>query len=144
MGLSNLIKAKNRSKKRLGRGLGSGKGKTGGRGTKGQKARGKIPLNFSGDLAFYKKLPNRRGLGNPKVSETPKIVTLSDLNNFPTKAVIDLEQLLKANVINKKEAKYGVKILGSGELKKALVVKLPTSKSARQKIEKMGGKVTYA
>ena len=144
MNLNKLIKVKIRSKKRLGRGLGSGKGKTVGRGTKGQKARGKIPLNFSGDLAFYKKLPNRRGLGNASVSQNFKIVTLSDLNVFPTKAVVDIEQLLKANIINKKEARNGVKILGTGELKKVLSIKLPVSKTTREKIEKLGGKVTNA
>ena len=143
MSLSNLIKAKKRNKKRLGRGLGSGKGKTGGRGTKGQKARGKIPLSFSGDLSFYRKLPNRRGLGNAKVSKNPKIITLSDLEKLPAKSVVDLEQLIKARLINRKEAEKGVKILGDGQLKKALTVKLPVSKSAQQKIEKLGGKVIY-
>ena len=58
--------------KRLGRGIGSGKGKTGGRGSKGQKARGKVPLAFAGsNLPLYKKLPLRKGLGNRKVSGKP-------------------------------------------------------------------------
>ena len=131
-------------KKRLGRGLGSGRGKTSGRGTKGQKARGKIPQNFSGDMAFYKKLPNRKGLGNPKIFENPRIITLSILNNLPAKTVVDLDQLLKANIINKNDLKKGVKILSTGELKKALNINLPVSKGARQKIEKAGGKVTDA
>lgn len=144
MRLHELEKIKTRDAKRLGRGIGSGKGKTVGRGTKGQKARGKIPLSFSGDLAFYKKLPNRRGLGNPKISQSPKTITLQALNIFPAKSTIDLEQLLKAKVISDKEIKKGVKILGEGELKKALIIKLPVSKTAKEKIKKKGGKVTDA
>lgn len=141
--LNALIRIKSKSKKRIGRGIGSGKGKTAGRGTKGQKARGKIPLGFSGDLSFYKKLPKRKGLGNPKLSLSPKIITLSQLNIFPAKTVIDLEQLLKANLISEKDAKKGVKILGGGELKKAFTVKLAHSKSAKEKIIKLGGKIEY-
>lgn len=73
MKLNQLPKLKNRGKKRLGRGLGSGKGKTAGRGTKGQKARGKIPVNFSGaGLALYKKLPLRRGKGNKSPGKKEK------------------------------------------------------------------------
>lgn len=144
MQLNQLIKIKARSDKRLGRGIGSGKGKTAGRGTKGQKARGKIPLAFSGDLSFYKKLPKRKGLGNAKISSNPKIISISSLNIFPAKATIDLEQLLKAQVISEKEVKRGVKILGEGELKKALTVKLPVSKTAKEKLLKLGGKVDYA
>lgn len=144
MRLHELIKIKSRSKKRLGRGVGSGKGKTGGRGTKGQKARGKIPIGFSGNLSLYKKLPKRRGLGNPKLSASPKPITISSLNVFPKKATIDLEQLLASGVIDKKDAMRGVKILAGGELKKALTIKLPVSKAARQKLEKVGGKVDYA
>ncbi len=62
MNLSQLLKIKTKGLRRLGRGVGSGRGKTSGRGTKGQKARGKIPLNFTGAMALYKKLPRRRGL----------------------------------------------------------------------------------
>ncbi len=141
MKLHEIVKIQKRSKKRVGRGIGSGKGKSAGRGTKGQKARGKIPLGFSGDLAFYKKLPKLRGLGNPKVSPNPKVVTLSTLNTFPAKAIIDLEQLLRANIIKKREVKRGVKILNIGEIKKALTVKLAVSKAAGEKIKRRGGKV---
>ena len=66
--------------KRLGRGTGSGLGKTAGRGTKGQKARGKIPASFTGaGLPTFKKLPLRRGLGNRIVSIKPKVINLSKL-----------------------------------------------------------------
>lgn len=144
MKLHELMKVKDKSKKRLGRGIGSGKGKTAGRGTKGQKARGKIPITFSGDLAFYKKLPKKRGLSNPKLSAKPKVITLSALNIFPARATIDLQHLLKTKLIKTGELKLGVKILGEGELKKALTVKLPVSKTAKEKIIKVGGKIDYA
>lgn len=126
-------------KKRLGRGIGSGKGKTAGRGTKGQKARGKIPAAFTGSLPLYKKLPLRRGLGNPTKSAKPKTLSLSELNVFPARSTVDIEQLIKAKVLSEKEARRGVKILATGSLKKALTVKLPVSKSAREKIAKEGG-----
>lgn len=127
-------------KKRLGRGMGSGKGKTAGRGTKGQKARGKIPASFTGSMPFYKKLPLRRGFGNHKFGSKPKIISLSKLNVFSARTTVDMEQLAKMKVITEKEMATGVKILG-GQLEKALIVKLPVSKSVRAKIEAKGGKV---
>jgi large subunit ribosomal protein L15 len=145
MKLSNLLKVKTRSKKRVGRGIGSGLGKTAGRGTKGQKARGKIPVGFTGaGLATFKKLPLRRGLGNPKVSTKPRTLALSALNIFKSKTVVDLEQLLKANLITKKDAEKGVKILADKELTVDLVIKLPLSKSAKLEVEKKGGSVENA
>lgn len=143
MKLHEVIGIKTKDKKRIGRGIGSGKGKTAGRGTKGQKARGKIPLTFTGGLSLYKKLPLRRGKGNPKLSTKMKIVSIDKLNVFKAKAAVDTEKLLEAKIISEKEAKGGVKILDSGELKKALTIKLPVSDSARKKIEKLGGKVEY-
>lgn len=142
MRLHELVKIQKRPKKRIGRGLGSGKGKTGGRGTKGQKARGKIPVGFSGDLAFYKKLPRRKGMGNSAVSVKPRLITLSELSVFKSKTVVDITQLLSAKIITDKDSKRGVKILATGEINKALIIKLPASKSARQKIESRGGKIT--
>lgn len=120
--------------------MGSGKGKTSGRGTKGQKARGRVPASFTGSMPFYKKLPLRRGFGNHKFGSKPKIVSLSKLNVFSARTTVDMEQLVKANVITEKEIATGVKILG-GQLEKALIVKFPVSKSARAKIEAKGGKV---
>ena len=141
MKLHELLKVNQRPKKRLGRGIGSGKGKTAGRGTKGQKARGKIPATFTGSLSLYKKLPLRRGKGNPKLSVKPKLINLSKLNVFKSKEVVDIGKLLEARIITEKEAKKGVKVLGNGELNKVLTIKLPVSKSVLQKIEKLGGKV---
>ena len=141
MKLNELLKVKTRSKKRIGRGLGSGKGKTSGRGSKGQKARGRLPVGFSGDVALFKKLPKKLGQGNPKISEKPTVLNLSSLEVFKPKTVVDLEEVLKMKIINKKNSKRGVKILGRGIIKTALVIKLPTSQSARKKIENAGGKV---
>jgi|Napbiome12C3dose_1001474.scaffolds.fasta_scaffold00024_51 large subunit ribosomal protein L15 len=141
MKLNELLRVKSRSKKRLGRGLGSGKGKTGGRGTKGQKARGTIPVTFTGGLSLYKKLPLRRGKGNRQVSVKPKIISLSQLNVFKDKEVVDINKLQEAKIISAKEIKKAVKILGTGEITKVLTIKLPVSASARRKIEELGGKV---
>lgn len=141
MRLHELIKIKTKSKKRLGRGIGSGKGKTAGRGTKGQKARGKIPATFSGGLSLYKKLPLRRGMGNPKMSSKPNLVSLSELNVFEKNSVVDVQKLIEEGIIKSEDAKKGVKILSNGEVTKALTVKLEVSKKALEKIEKMGGKV---
>ncbi len=144
MKLNNLPKIASREKKRLGRGIGSGKGKTAGRGTKGQKARGKIPINFSGaGLAFYKKLPKRLGLGNTVISYKPKAISLSKLNRFKNNTVVDLEQLLQVKLIDKKDLKYGVKLLADQGLSTKLVIKLPVSKKAAVEIEKKGGKLDY-
>lgn len=143
MKLHELLKIKLKSKKRVGRGIGSGLGKTAGRGTKGQKARGKIPATFTGGLALYKKLPLRRGKGNTVLSEKLKTVHLSELSVFKDKTVVDVAKLIEVKIISEKEARQGVKILGDGEINKALTIKLLTSESTRQKIEKAGGKVVY-
>lgn len=143
MKLSELKKVKTMANKRIGRGLGSGKGKTSGKGTKGQKARGKIPAGFVGGSALYKKLPLRKGLGNPKMSGKPTIVNLSKLNAFKDKSKVGIEDLIKSNIISEQEAKKGVKVLGNGEIEVGLIINLPVSKSARLKIEKKGGKVEY-
>lgn len=140
MRLHELIKIQDRSSKRLGRGLGSGKGKTSGRGTKGQKARGKIPAIFSGDLSFYKKLPRKRGMGNTKISIKPKPINLSALNIFKAKSIVDWDALLNAKIVSKKELKRGVKVLAGGDINHSLTVKLSVSKNARRKIEKRAAK----
>ncbi|MBI2085795.1 50S ribosomal protein L15 [Candidatus Daviesbacteria bacterium] len=127
--------------KRLGRGIGSGKGKTAGRGTKGQKARGKIPATFTGGLSLYKKLPLRRGKGNPNLSIKPKLISLSQLNIFKDEEVVDINKLLEAKIISGTEAKKGVKLLDNGELTKKLTIKIPMSATAQKKIEKLGGKI---
>lgn len=143
MQLNNLDKLTTPSAKRLGRGIGSGRGKTSGRGMKGQKARGKIPAaNVGGGLIYYKKLPYRRGLGNSKVSGKPTLVKVSELNVFKTGAVVTMAALLENKLVNEKSAKKGVKIVNGGEMTiKNLSVEVPVTKSAKSVIEHSGGKV---
>lgn len=142
MKLYKLLKVKTKSRKRAGRGIGSGLGKTAGRGTKGQKARGKIPVGFSGSgLPTFKKLPKKKGAGNRKVSIKAKLLNLSKLNVFKPNSMVDLEQLMKAKLINEKDIKRGVKILAGGEITRSLTVKLPVSKKAIKEIDNAGGKV---
>ena len=130
--------------RRVGRGHGSGRNKTAGRGTKGQKARRDIKLHFEGGaLPLIKRLPFLKGKGrNKKFGRGPVVINVKQLNTLPAKSVVDLEFLTKNKMVDKKIAKtWGVKILGDGELKIALTVKLPVSNSARAKIEKIGGSV---
>jgi large subunit ribosomal protein L15 len=147
MQLNQLPKIKSKKKKRLGRGYGSGKGgHTVGRGSKGDKARGKVALTFEGTKikkSLIKKIPLQRGKGKLKPSrKKPLVVNLKDLNVFKKEAKVDLESLLKAGIVEEKEARrFGVKILGDGEIKVALTVSLPCSKSAAEKIKKAGGEV---
>ncbi len=147
MKLNKIQKIKKKRSKRIGRGSGSGKGKTGGRGTKGQNARGKLPITHAhyegGQRPLIKRLPYKRGKGNPKISKKPLIVNLKALNLLPKGQDVDLEALIKHGIIEDKDAKsYGVKILGDGSLNHPLTVTLPISKSAAGKIEKAGGRVT--
>lgn len=144
MKLNNLIKTTKRKNKRIGQGHGSGRVKTAGRGTKGQKARGKIPIHFEGGaVTLIKRLPFRRGKGKNKAfSKKPMIINVKTLNLLPKNSIVNIETLVKNNLINAKDAKtYGVKILGEGDLTISLVVKLPASKGAIKKIEKAGGKL---
>lgn len=126
--------------KRKGRGHGSGNGKTAGYGHKGQKARSGVKkAGFEGgQMPLQRRLP-KRGFNNifAKVYTTVKI---SDLNQFEAGSVIDTQALLDKKII--KKANDGVKVLGNGELDKALTVQLAAfTASAKEKIEKAGGKV---
>ncbi|OGE37752.1 50S ribosomal protein L15 [Candidatus Daviesbacteria bacterium RIFCSPLOWO2_01_FULL_39_12] len=141
MRLHELNKLKTKSKKRLGRGLGSGKGKTAGRGSKGQKARGKIPATFTGTPALFKKLPLRRGKGNPKIPAKVIPLSLSKLNEFRENVTVDMQKLIDQGIIKAKDVRRGVKVVAGGEVSKALILELAVSKEARQQIEKRGGKV---
>ncbi len=144
MQLNNLKKVTTKSKKRLGQGHGSGRVKTSGRGTKGQKSRNKVALSFEGGaLPLIKRLPFRRGKGRNKVfKKKPIVINVKVLNLLKPGTVVDLKSLISHHIVEEKEAlEYGVKILGDGELKNSLTVKLPTSKSAAEKIKKAGGRV---
>jgi len=144
--MQKLSKIVIRPNKRLGRGIGSGKGgHTSGRGQKGQKSRGKIGILFEGykmKKSFIKRLPLRRGKGKFKAKEKPIIVTLRYLNIFPVGTTVDVQNLVRQGIVDKKEAySVGVKILGNGDIKKKLTIAVPISKQAAKVIEKAGGKV---
>ena len=144
MNISDIGKLTARSKKRVGQGHGSGRGKTAGRGTKGQKARNKVAINFEGGaLPLTKRLPFLRGKGrNKSLQIKPYVVNVEDLNVFAKGTVVDAKKLSQQGLIPTDPEKYKtVKILGDGELEVALTVKLPTSKGAAEKIAKAGGTV---
>lgn len=129
-----------RKRRRIGRGLGSGRGTTAGKGTKGQKARsggGVSPHFEGGQLPLVKKLPYRRGFTNVNRVEY-QAVNLADLKKFPAGATVDLAVLIGAGLV--KNERERVKILGTGDLDRALTVTAHRfSASARQKIEAAGG-----
>ena len=127
--------------KRLGRGIGSGLGKTSGKGHKGQNARsgGGVRVGFEGgQMPLVRKLP-RRGFKNADFKKVYSIINLSQLNKFDANSVVDEKALIEKGIFSKIE-EYGVKVLGSGKLEKPLTVKAHKfSKSALEKIKKAGG-----
>ncbi len=127
--------------KRIGRGIGSGLGKTSGKGHKGQWARsggGVRPGFEGGQMPLTRRVP-KRGFKNHFTAEYVTI-NVGALNDFKDESVIDLELLLNAGLV-RKDAPYGLKVLGDGELEKKLVVKAAKfTKAAAEKIEKAGGK----
>lgn len=126
--------------KRIGRGNGSGNGKTAGKGHKGQKARsgGGVRIGFEGgQMPLMRRIP-KRGFNNIFATKYA-IINVSDLNKFKDGTVVDTELLKAAGLINKEFD--GVKVLGNGELTSKVTVKAAKfSKSAIEKIEKAGGK----
>lgn len=146
MELSNLPKLIAKSKKRVGQGIGSGKGgHTSGRGQKGQKARNKVPVYFMGAAAgasLIKRLPYLRGKGKMK-SHSRKLfpINVQFLNVLPKGTDVTIDSLIKHNIVTEDVRIYGVKIVGGGKLEVALTVALPVSKQAQTKIEKAGGTV---
>ncbi len=146
MTLNKLDKTTSRSKKRVGRGYGSGKGgHTSGRGAKGQKARSKVKLYFEGTpmrKSLIRRMPMLRGkLKNKSFKQQSIILNLKHLNLLPKNSTVDHKTLIKHNLLPKEADKHPVKILGDGELSHPLKVTLPTSKSAAKKIQKAGGKL---
>ena len=138
----------NRKKKRIGRGPGSGKGKTGGRGIKGQKSRSGVAIKGyeGGQMPLYQRLPKRgfKSLVNKKKFAIINLSRIQDIISNEKKKVdnkISLLNLQKSKLINKKYTK--LKLLGSGDLKQKFDIEVNSiSKSAKEKIEKIGGKVT--
>lgn len=129
--------------KRIGRGLGSGHGKTSTKGHKGQKARSggtKGPGFEGGQMPLQRRLP-KRGFSNAPFKKVYAIVNLDDLNKISTEVDVITPEVLKERGIVK-NLKDGLKILGNGDIDRAITVKAHAiSKSARQKIENRGGKV---
>src|SRR4030042_6871498 len=142
--LSKLPKITKSRKKRLGQGHGSCKGKTSGRGTKGQKSRGKISKTIGiGGVSSLKRLPLYRGKyrNKPKTGK-PLPVNLKYLSVLPEGSDVTVETLVSFHIVDERLAKLnGVKILGEGEITKKLTIKVSCSKGAQKKIEKIGGKV---
>lgn len=128
--------------KRVGRGPGSGHGKTSGKGHKGQRARsgGVKGGGFEGgQMPLYRRVP-KRGF-TPAARAVAAVVNLRDLRGFPAGSVVDPARLVEARLIKKAEQSQ-VKILGDGELPHALTVRVhQVSAPARQKIEAAGGRV---
>ena len=143
MKLNELSKAPEaKTRKRVGRGPGSGMGKTSTRGQKGQKSRSgaSIPAWFQGgQTPLYRRLP-KRGFNNAEFRTAYATINLSDLNKFFNDGDVVTPELLKERGIIKKQL-CGVKVLGNGELEKKLTVKANRfSSSAVTKIESAGGK----
>ena len=144
MRLGNLSPAEGAttSKKRLGRGIGSGLGKTSGKGHKGQWARsggGVRPGFEGGQMPLIRRIP-KRGFNN-HFKKVYSIVNLSVLENFEVNTVVDMEMLDQKGLIKVMKDCIGLKVLGNGTLTKALTVKAKAfSASAKEAIEKAGGK----
>lgn len=142
MNLENLSpnKGARKAPKRIGRGHGSGHGKTAGKGHKGQKARsggGVRPGFEGGQMPLQRRVP-KRGFNNIFAKKFA-VVNVSTLNRFEEGSVIDSNVLIEAGII--KKSYDGVKILANGNVDKKLIVKASAfSESAKQKIESLGGK----
>ena len=146
MQLNNLIKI-NKKKIRVGRGIGSGKGKTSARGHKGQKSRSGVSIKSfeGGQMPLYRRLPKRgfKSINKVKVAilNLSNIQKIFDKNKSSIKDVINLKILKEKKLINKRYSK--LKILGTGELKKNIEITAHfASKNAQVKIEKAGGKLS--
>ena len=146
-----MIKLNNRSKInktkiRVGRGIGSGKGKTSGRGVKGQKSRSGVAIKSfeGGQMPLYRRLPKRGfkifGKTNLAILNLSKVQSILEKNKKDSNEIINLQFLKKKKLINKKYMK--LKILGSGEIKTKIDITAHfASKQAKEKIEKAGGKI---
>ena len=145
MQLNSLVK-NNKKKIRVGRGIGSGKGKTSSRGHKGQKSRSGVAIKSfeGGQMPLYRRLP-KRGFKSLKKNETAilnlsKIQSILDKSKNKISSTLDLKILKDKKLINKSLNK--LKILGSGEIKKNIEISAHfASKQALSKVEKAGGKI---
>ena len=147
MKLNELKNKTSRSKKRLGRGIGSSKGKTCGRGHKGQKSRSGVAIKSfeGGQMPLYRRLPKRgfKRIKNKRIAliNLSRIQEIINKNKISLNTKINLQNLQKSNLINNKYKK--LKLLGSGDIKEKFDFEVDfISESAKEKIEKSGGKVT--
>lgn len=135
------VEGSTKARKRVGRGQGSGTGKTSGKGEKGQNARsggGVRPGFEGGQLPLFRRL-SKRGFNNYNFRIVYSTVNVSDLNRFEDGTVVDTKLLKEVKLIRKELD--GVKILGNGDLTKKLTVKANAfTENAKEKIEKIGGK----
>ena len=136
----------NKSKIRVGRGIGSGKGKTSGRGVKGQKSRSGVAIKSfeGGQMPLYRRLPKRGfnpiGKKNIAILNLDKIQSYLDKKNIKSTDILNSELLKKLKLINKNSKK--LKILGSGEIKVKINIEADlASKSAVDKLKKVGGSI---
>ncbi len=131
-----------KNRKRVGRGPGSGTGKTSGKGHKGQNARsggGVRPGFEGGQLPLFRRLP-KRGFSNSMFKKEYAIINLDDLNRFNDGDVVTPELLIELGIVKKQLC--GIKVLGNGTLEKKVTVRAHKfSDSAKEKIEALGGKV---
>lgn len=134
----------NKARKRKGRGHAAGQGKTCGKGHKGQKARsgGSTARGFEGgQMPLHRRLP-KRGFNNGRFRKDIEIVNIGDLNRFDAGAVVDWEALHGAGLVRKPGSADGVKVLGVGDLDRALTVRASKfSATAEEKIKAAGGSV---
>jgi len=147
MKLNTLTSKSSKSKKRLGRGIGSSKGKTSGRGHKGQKSRSGVAIKSfeGGQMPLYRRLPKRgfKSIKNKAIAiiNLSRIQEIIDKKKILPNIKINLPNLQKSKLINNKYRK--LKLLASGDIKKKFDVEVNfISQSAKEKIEKSGGKVT--
>jgi large subunit ribosomal protein L15 len=134
-------KGQRKTRKRVGRGVGSGSGKTAGRGSKGQNARsggGVRPGYEGGQMPIHRRLP-KRGFKNP-FKKVFAVVNVQDLNRFEAQMLVDEAAFVKSGLV--KGDRDGIKLLGKGDLQVPLTVRIDRiSASARQKVEAAGGKI---
>jgi len=131
-----------RKAKRVGRGIGSGFGKTSGRGQKGQGSRsggGKGPGFEGGQTPLQRRLP-KRGFTNARFKREYAAVNVEDLNRFEADTVVTPELLMETRVV--RDAKHGIKVLGGGEITRPLTVRVHAfSRTAAEKIQAAGGNI---
>ena len=141
MKLNSLIKT-NFSKMRVGRGIGSGKGKTSGRGVKGQKSRSGVAVrNFEGgQMPIYRKTPKRGFNSIKKLRSNNLSISLVSFNKFQDDSTVDMKLLVESGFLKKKDHKKSIKIIDSIQFKKKLQFRdFKFTPGAKKRVEELGG-----